>query len=106
MAFLNLDAVESRNLIPGFQVRFVHSDTMTFAHWDIEPGAELPEHAHPHEQVCNVISGEFELTIDGVSQVLAAGGVGIIPSNAVHSGKALSRCHVIDVFHPIREDYQ
>ena len=79
---------------------------MTFAHWDIEKDAELPEHSHPHEQVCNVIEGAFELTIDGVSRVLEAGGVGLIPSNAIHSGRALSRCHVIDVFHPIREDYR
>lgn len=106
MAFLDLAKIDTRDLIPGFHVKFVHSSTMTFAHWDIEQGAVLPEHAHPHEQVCNVIQGEFELTIDGESQVLKAGGVGIIPSNAVHSGKAISRCHVIDVFHPVREDYR
>ena len=79
---------------------------MTFAHWDIEPGALLPEHSHVHEQVCNVIQGEFELTIDGESRVLKAGDVGIIPSNAVHSGRAVTQCHVIAVFHPIREDYR
>ena len=106
MAFIDLTEMTYRDLLPGFQVKFVHSDTMTFAHWDIEPGALLPEHSHPHEQVCNVISGEFELTIDGESQVLCAGGVGVIPGNAVHTGRALTRCHVIDVFHPIREDYQ
>ncbi len=106
MAFLNLAEFESRDLIPGFQVKFVHSETITFAHWDIQKGAHLPEHSHPHEQVCNVISGEFELTIDGESQILGPGGIGIIPSNAIHSGRAVSLCHVIDVFHPIREDYR
>ncbi len=106
MPFLDLSDVETRDLLPGFQVKFVHSEAMTFAHWDIQSGAMLPEHSHPHEQVCNVIEGEFELTIDGVSRVLGPGGVGIIPSNAVHSGKAVSDCHVIDVFYPIREDYQ
>jgi quercetin dioxygenase-like cupin family protein len=106
MPFLDLLDVETRVLIPGFHVKFVHSSTMTFAHWDIEPGSVLPEHSHPHEQVCNVIEGEFELTIDGESRVLKSGGVGVIPSNAVHSGKAVTRCHVIDVFHPIREDYR
>ncbi len=106
MPFLNLSELEARDLVPGFKVKFVHSDTMTFAHWDIQEGALLPEHSHPHEQVGNVIKGEFELTIDGVSQILGPGGIGIIPSNAVHSGRGMSRCHVIDVFHPIREDYR
>lgn len=106
MAFIDLNELPYRDLLPGFHVKFVHSETMTFAHWDIEPGALLPEHSHPHEQVCNVISGEFELIIDGESQVLRAGGVGVIPGNAMHSGRALTRSHVIDVFHPVREDYQ
>lgn len=106
MPFLALDDIEARHLIPGFEVKFVHSESMTFAHWQIEPHAVLPEHSHPHEQVCHVIDGQFELTIDGESKVLEAGGVGIIPSHAVHSGKALTHCHVIDVFYPIREDYR
>ena len=106
MPFLRLSDIEEKRPLPGFTVRFIHSETMTFAHWEIEPGAILPEHSHSHEQVCNVIHGEFELTISGGSRVLKAGDVGIIPSNAVHSGRALSGCHVIDVFHPIREDYR
>ncbi len=106
MPFVKLDEIEIRELIPGFQVRFVHSGSMTFAHWRIQAGAVLPEHSHPHEQVCNVIHGDFELTIDGEVRVLGPGDVGIIPSHAVHSGRAVTRCQVIDVFHPIREDYR
>ena len=40
-----------------FHGRFVHSERMTFAWWRIEPGAEVPEHDHPHEQVVNVLEG-------------------------------------------------
>ena len=79
---------------------------MTFAHWAVKAGAILPEHSHPHEQVANVITGEFELTIDGETVRLGPGGVGIIPSNSVHSGRAITDCHIIDAFHPIREDYR
>ena len=106
MPFINLNDSDTTELIPGFHVRFIHSANMTFAHWKVEAGAKLPEHSHLHEQVCNVITGEFELTIDGKSTVLGPGGVGIIPSNAVHSGIAHTDCHVIDVFNPIREDYR
>lgn len=106
MPFLKLEDLPAKQPFPGFKVRFVHSATMTFAHWAIESGAVLPEHSHPHEQVANVIQGEFELTIDGKSQQLGPGSIGIIPSNAKHSGRAITHCHIIDVFYPIREDYR
>ncbi len=84
----------------------VHSDNMTFAHWHIDAGAPLPEHSHMHEQVVNVITGEFELTVDGVTEIIGAGEVAIVPSNAIHSGKALKDCYIIDVFYPVRKDYR
>ncbi|MBM3840186.1 MAG: cupin domain-containing protein [Verrucomicrobia bacterium] len=106
MPFVKLDELQAKQTFPGFKVRFVHSATMTLAHWDIEAGAVLPVHSHPHEQVANVIAGEFELTINGETQRLGPGSVGIIPSHAVHSGRAVTRCHIIDAFYPIREDYR
>ena len=84
----------------------VHSAAMTFAHWSITAGAVLPEHAHVHEQVVNMLDGEFELTINGETQRLGPGWVAIIPSNAVHSGRAITDCRIIDAFYPIREDYR
>jgi len=106
MPFLNLHALEEKQIFPGFQGRFVHSENMTFAYWDIEAGAVLSEHSHPHEQVASIIEGELELTVNGETKVLRPGSVAIIPSDATHSGRAITRCQVIDVFYPIREDYQ
>jgi quercetin dioxygenase-like cupin family protein len=79
---------------------------MTVAHWEVEKGALMPEHSHPHEQVANVVEGRFELTVAGELQVLDRGSVAIIPPNTPHSGKAITHCRLIDVFHPIREDDQ
>ena len=106
MSFLRLNEIEQIEKIPGYRVRFVHSANMTFAHWEIAAGAPLPEHAHPHEQVANMLEGNFELTIDGQTRTLAAGDVAIIPGGAKHSGKALTACRILDVFYPIREDYK
>ena len=83
MAFIDTRDIEPREVFPGFHVRFVHSATMTFAHWEIEAGAALPEHAHVHEQVVNVLEGEFELTIGSDTRVLGPGAVAIIPSDAL-----------------------
>ena len=64
MPFLDLQDLEERQLGPGFRGQFVHSDHMTFAYWNIDANAALPEHSHPHEQVASVLSGEFELNVD------------------------------------------
>ena len=29
----------------------------------------------------------------------------MIPSNATHSGRAITACRILDVFYPLREDY-
>jgi quercetin dioxygenase-like cupin family protein len=99
------EKIEPKTIIPGFRARFVHSANMTFALWDIDAGGALPDHSHPHEQVVHQLYGELELTIDGVTTILRPGTVAVIPPNAVHSGRALTACHVMDVFYPLREDY-
>lgn len=105
MGFIDLSDVEQLEPVPGFRGHFVHSDNMTVAHWTIEADARLPEHSHPHEQVANVVAGEFELTVDGKTRILGPGTVALIPSNIPHSGRAITQCRIIDVFHPVREDY-
>jgi quercetin dioxygenase-like cupin family protein len=106
MSFIQLADLEERELLPGYRVRFVHSENMTLAYWNITAGAALPEHCHPHEQVASVIEGEFALTVDGETRTLGPGSVAVIPSNTPHSAKALTACRVIDVFHPVREEYR
>ena len=93
-------------IVPGFHAKLVHTENVTVAHWRIEPDAALPEHSHPHEQTTNVITGEFELTVDGITHHLKPGMVFVIPSEAVHSGRALTGCKLVEVFYPIREDYR
>jgi quercetin dioxygenase-like cupin family protein len=99
------DRIEPVTVIPGFHGRFAHSTTMTFVLWNIDEGAILPEHSHPHEQVVHVYEGALQVTVDGRTNILRAGEVGIIPPHAVHSGRALADCRVMDVFYPQREDY-
>ena len=102
----DLSEKKRRELFPGFHGHFYHSANMTFINWEIEQGALLPEHSHPHEQIVNMISGQFELFINGEFHLLEDRSVAIIPSNATHSGKAVTNCKILDVFYPIREDYQ
>ena len=104
--FVNYKDKSAHELVPGFKGRFEHGKEMTIAYWEISAGAELPEHHHVHEQIATVYEGKFELIIDGKSKILEPGMVAIIPSNAVHSGRAITDCKLTDVFSPVREDYR
>ena len=106
MAFHRLDDTEERELVPGFHVRLVHGDTMTIAHWRIEAGSALPAHQHEHEQISQVVEGRFELTVGDETKEIGPGDTAIIPPSVPHTGRALTDCRIIDIFHPVREDYR
>ncbi len=103
---IDLAQITSKEFLPGFEGKMIHTEKMTLAYWDIAAGCELPEHHHHHEQVVNVLSGQFELTMNGEKHLLTEGNVLVIPSNVVHSGKSITDCKILDVFSPAREDYQ
>lgn len=98
--------IENFDIVPGYHGRLIHTDTMTLAYVDVDAGAPLPEHAHVHEQVLNLLEGRFELVLGGETLQLEAGNVVAIPSNVPHSGRAITACRILDVFHPVREDFK
>jgi len=106
MSHILLSNIEQREVVPGYFARFVHTENMTLSYFKIRAGAEMPEHSHPSEQVSNLIKGEFELNVEGTAFKLKPGSVVKIPSNAKHSGKAISDCYIIDAFYPVRKDYR
>jgi quercetin dioxygenase-like cupin family protein len=106
MSFHTLSSIPSKEIVPGFHGKFLHSKHMTVAYWDIRAGHSIPFHQHDHEMIVNVIQGKLELTIDQETRVLEAGMAAIIPSQVSHKAKGITDCFVIDVFHPVREDYR
>lgn len=105
MEIARLYEMQGKEIVPGYHAKFVHSENVTIAYWSIEEGKALPAHAHHHEQVLNLLEGRFEVTLNGETEVLEAGAVVVIPSNAEHSGRSLTPCRIIDVFYPVRTDY-
>ncbi len=106
MSSLLLSDQPEIEMIPGYFVRFVHTENMTLSFLQVRAGAKLPEHDHPHEQVSMVQEGEFELTVAGNPIRLKPGEVLVIPSGVRHSGRAITNCRLMDVFNPVREDYR
>jgi quercetin dioxygenase-like cupin family protein len=98
--------IPQREIVKGYKARFIHTKNTTLAFWEVEKDAILPLHSHIHEQTMQVIEGKFELTVGDEKKICEHGYVVVIPSNVVHSGKALTDCKLFDVFSPVREDYK
>ena len=106
MSIIKIGDIEQREIVPGYFGRFIHSETMTVAYWDIRAGESLQIHSHEHEQIVNMLEGEFELTVDGTPLHLQPGDVVVLKSHVEHGGRAITDCKILDVFQPIRQDYQ
>ena len=105
MGLVKLEELPELKISEGIIGRAVTARTMTVMHVVIEAGALVPEHSHYHEQVVNVIEGELELVVEGEKHNLVPGKVMVLAPNVMHSGRAVTACRVVDVFHPVRDDF-
>ena len=98
---------EAKEIVPGVHLRTFWGNEMLVSIADLEPNAVLPAHSHPHEQTGHIISGEIEITIDGEPRLVKPGDTFIIPGGVEHGVKVGDApAKVLDVFSPVREDYQ
>jgi quercetin dioxygenase-like cupin family protein len=104
--YIAFEQIAPKEIIKGYHGKFIHTETMTMAFWEVEAGATIPVHHHVHEQICQVLEGKFELTVDGERKVYEPGGVVVIPSHVPHGGVAITNCKLMDMFSPVREDYK
>jgi quercetin dioxygenase-like cupin family protein len=101
--FLQVEELPVRERLPGWRGRHFSSTSMTFGHWEFDAGASIHEHAHPAEEVWQVLAGELEITVGGVTAPAVAGSVAIVPPNTRHSIRAV-RTKAIALDHPVRAD--
>ena len=105
MPLINLDDLKELVLADGIRARVVNTGNVSVAHVRLDAGAILPEHTHHNEQVVNVLEGELELVVAGEAIVLKPGLSMVLAPMVPHSGKALTDVLVLDIFHPVREDF-
>jgi quercetin dioxygenase-like cupin family protein len=105
--FCDLEDREAKEIAPGVHIRTFWGNEMLLSMADFIANAVVPVHSHPHEQAGTLISGEFELTIDGETRRLKPGDSYIIPGGVEHGGRTGDTpARVLDIFSPVRKDYQ
>ncbi len=87
---------------PGWRGRFFDSASMSFVQYEFDAGASIDEHFHSQEEVWQIVEGELDITIDGITRRAGPGYVGIVPGNAKHSAVAVTDGRAFIVDYPLR----
>lgn len=96
-----------RENIPGVALRTFWGEKMLLTLIDLAPGAVIPPHSHPHEQVGTLVAGEMEMTVGDETRTVAAGVIYVVPGDVVHSVRVgPAGAQAVEVFAPVREEYK
>ncbi|QLG50573.1 cupin domain-containing protein [Natrinema halophilum] len=107
MERVSLADLESSEVADGVQLALLAgTDSMNVQHFEIEPGAALDEHSHPHEQTGYIVEGELTFTVDGDEIVCGPGDSYGIPGKQAHAAENRGDETVrgVDIFSPPREN--
>jgi quercetin dioxygenase-like cupin family protein len=105
MNYHTIKEIDPKIPAEGVEIRVVPGEKMTLVFFYLAPGAKIPEHSHPHEQIGTVLKGSLELGIGADKRIVAPGQAYVIPSDVPHSGKNLEApAEIVEVFSPPRED--
>ncbi len=106
MGFINIKDFEPIEPVPGCRMRTPFGEHLMLSYLEMDDGAVVPMHSHPHEQGGMLLQGKLELTIGEETRLVEAGAMFLIPPHVLHKAVAVSGpVVVLDVFSPVREDY-
>jgi quercetin dioxygenase-like cupin family protein len=105
--FVRFEDVRSFELADGVTGRPLFGEGAMLNLIEFEPGAVVPLHSHPHEQLGVILSGSLIMVVDGESHELGPMDAIALPGGIEHSAVAGPEGAVmLDVFAPVREDYR
>ena len=104
--FVDWNAIPARPLAEGVRIRIFSSANVMLSLVDLEPGAIVAPHQHPHEQLGMWLEGEAEAVIGDSRKRVHAGESYFIPGGTQHTFVAGPQGgRALDIFQPPREDY-
>ena len=105
--FRNPGDLPPKPLAPGVTARIVSGEKLMFSLVTLEPGAVVPAHSHPHEQLGMMVSGTMEFTIAGETRTFSGNEMYLVPGGVPHAARAGPGGAVaLDAFAPPREEYR
>jgi len=106
MGFIDIRNVRPISPVPGCRMRTPHGEHLMLSLLEMDAGAEVPLHSHPHEQGGILLEGRLQLTIGDETRMVEPGAMFIVPPHVLHRAVAIDGpVKVLDVFSPVREDY-
>ena len=106
MGFINISELQPIEPVSGCRMRIPFDKNLMLSYLEIDDGADVPLHSHPHEQGGMSIRGTLKLTIGDETRLCQPGSMFLIPSNVKHRAVAVGGpCVVLKVFSPVGEDY-
>ncbi len=106
MPFIDIASVPQHEPLPGVRMRTPYGQNIMLSYLEMDEGAVVPMHSHPHEQAGMLIRGRMELTIGEETRIVEAGAMFIIPPHTPHRAVAVGGpLLALDIFSPPREDY-
>ena len=109
MGVLKQINMKPETIAEGRERYIAYTDNLMVVVIDFEDGP-TPEpdtpHAHPHEQITYVVTGEVNFFLDGEPTHLVPGDMVTIPPNVEHTIQPLTKhVRLLDAFHPLRQDF-
>lgn len=106
-AFTAIDRIPERQIF-GMQIRgrYAHGDRATVGDVQLDADTIIPIHDHPHEQITYLLEGSMHFVVGEETQTMKPGDIAVIPGGVPHGGRTVSKCRVIDIFAPARDDYR
>jgi quercetin dioxygenase-like cupin family protein len=106
MPFFKVEDLPATEMLEGVFRRAVYLEGLMLTFFEFEPGREVAEHAHPHQQISYVLEGEMVFTLAGETRTLRAGEGATVAPNVPHGATFPGPARVVDAWHPVREDYK
>ena len=106
MSFIDWDQIPTNEVAPGVRIRAPYGENLMLSLLEMDEGAVVNRHHHPHEQGGILLEGRMELSIGDDTRMVEPGEAYLIPPNLPHRAVAIGGpAKVLDIFSPIREDY-
>lgn len=105
--FIYNSEVVAKDCEPGVKRKVLaYSEAMMMCEISFDKGARGLLHSHPHLQVTYIVQGSFEFTVGDETKIVRVGDSLMMPAGILHGTIALEEnSRLVDVFHPMREEF-